>query len=90
MKNIVLEIVKSNSELQKQNSEIQKQNLELQKQTNELQKQNQEIQKQNQEMMMLMKNNCKKVSKRVRSGVPKDLSTKPFISNKLWGFIVLP
>jgi hypothetical protein len=45
--NIVLEIVKNNTELQKQTNEIQKQNLELQKQNQEFQKQILEVCKTN-------------------------------------------
>ena len=59
--NLVLEIVKSNTELQKQNQEIQKQSQDLQKQSQDLQKQNQEIQKQNQDLQKKVLDVCKNI-----------------------------
>jgi hypothetical protein len=52
--NIILEIVKNNSELQKQTNEIHKQNAELQKQNQDFHKQNQDFHKQNQDFQKQM------------------------------------
>jgi hypothetical protein len=53
-KNLLLQVVKNNSELLQQNQEYQKQNQEYQKQNQEYQKQNQDLQKQMLEI-------CKKI-----------------------------
>jgi hypothetical protein len=59
--NLVIELVKNNTELQKQTSELQKQNQDFQKQTHDVQKQNQDFQKQTTELQKQMIEVCQKI-----------------------------
>jgi uncharacterized protein YxeA len=59
--NLVIELVKNNTELQKQTSELQKQNQDFQKQTQDVQKQNQDFQKQTTELQKQMIEVCQKI-----------------------------
>ena len=59
--NLVIELVKNNTELQKQTTELQKQNQDFQKQTQDAQKQNQDFQKQTTELQKQMIDVCQKI-----------------------------
>ena len=59
--NLVIELVKNNTELQKQTTELQKQNQDFQKQTQDAQKQNQDFQKQTTELQQQMIEVCQKI-----------------------------